>query len=108
MQCLLMHKFREGVFCLWNNFTEKNENFAIWPTFGGHLSRAGDDVSGSQIIGRGHPQESFAIARKSVSCRLHVRKQCLGSTDSMTMTSGGLSDSTTDRKRCNGWKTGRR
>ena len=27
MRCLLMHKFREGVFRLWNNFTEENENF---------------------------------------------------------------------------------
>ena len=30
---------------------------------------------GREIIGRGHPRERFAIARKSVSCRLHMGKQ---------------------------------
>ena len=38
MRCLLMHKFRKGVFRLRNNFTEKSENFADLAFFDGrHL-----------------------------------------------------------------------
>jgi hypothetical protein len=36
-------------------------------------------LEGPKLFARGRPRERFAIARKSVSCRLHVRKQGIGS-----------------------------
>ena len=43
-------KFRKGVFRLWNNFTEENENFTDLAFLDGRLSPLGDDCD-SQVSG---------------------------------------------------------